>query len=47
MLIVVPLAFNLAFFLLQRTFNYPDILRRPTDDVLKRFHDGGPRLRLL
>ena len=47
MLIAVPIAFNLAFFLLQRTFDYPDILRRPTDEVLRRFRDGGPRLRLL
>jgi hypothetical protein len=45
-LILVPLAFNATFFRLQRTFDYPDILRRPTEEVLRRFHAGGPALRL-
>lgn len=43
-LIVLPLAFMTAFFALRRTFDYPGILRQPTDDVLKRFADGGSRL---
>jgi hypothetical protein len=45
LLIVVPLAFNATFFLLQRAFEYPDILRKPTDYVLRRFHAGGGPLR--
>jgi hypothetical protein len=36
--------FNIVFFLLQRAFDYPDILRRPTGEVLTRFHAGGSRL---
>jgi hypothetical protein len=47
LLIVVPLAFNATFFLLQRTFEYPDILRKPTDYVLRRFQAGGAPLRRL
>ncbi len=43
-LIVVPIAFNLVFFALGRTFEYPNILRKPTDYILKRFADGGSRL---
>jgi hypothetical protein len=45
-LIFVPLAFNVTFFRLQRTFDYPDILRRSTEEVLRRFHAGGRALRL-
>jgi len=41
LLIVVPIAFNATFFLLQRAFEYPDILRKPTDYVLLRFNEGG------
>ena len=44
LLIVVPLAFNATFFLLQRAFEYPDILRKPTDYILRRFKDGGSPL---
>lgn len=47
LLIALPVAFNLSFFLLGRSFDYPDILRQPTDHVLRRFHDGGAPLRLL
>ena len=47
LLIVVPMAFNVTFFLLQRAFEYPDILRKPTDTILKRFQQGGPALRRL
>ncbi len=47
LLIAVPIAFNVAFYLLARTFDYPDVLRQPTDDVLDRFHAGGVRLKLL
>ena len=47
LLIVVPMAFNVTFFLLQRAFEYPDILRKPTDTILQRFQQGGPSLRRL
>lgn len=44
LLIFLPLAFNVIFFLLQRTFEYPDILRKPTDYILSQFNAGGTRL---
>jgi hypothetical protein len=47
LLILVPVAFNVTFFLLQRAFEYPDILRKPTDHILRRFKEGGASLRRL
>ncbi|MFL6047361.1 MAG: DUF4386 domain-containing protein [Propionibacteriaceae bacterium] len=47
LLIILPLAFNLFFFLLGRRFDYPDILRSPTEEVLSRFQAGGVSLKLL
>jgi hypothetical protein len=47
LLLVLPVAYNLLFTLLARTFDYPDILRRPTGEVLERFAAGGSRLVLL
>jgi hypothetical protein len=47
LLIVVPIAFNATFLLLQRAFEYPDILRQPTDYILRRFQAGGAALRRL
>ena len=44
LLILLPIAFNVIFFLLQRNFEYPDILRKPTDYILLRFNAGGSRL---
>ena len=44
LLIGVPLAFNASFALLAARFDYPDILRRPTDEVLERFRQGGTGL---
>lgn len=44
LLIAVPIAFNLAFFELGRAFDYPDILRREPDEILRRFHAGGAGL---
>jgi hypothetical protein len=47
MLIALPIAFNAAFAALAAKFDYPDILRRPTDEVLTRFREGGDELVLL
>jgi Domain of unknown function (DUF4386) len=47
LLIALPIAFNAAFAALAKTFDYPDILRRPTGEVLERFRDGGAGLVLL
>ena len=44
LLIAMPILFNLFFGLLQARFDYPDILRRPPDEVLRRFAAGGPGL---
>lgn len=46
-LIALPIAFNAAFAALARRFDYPDILRRPTAEVLGRFRAGGSSLVLL
>ena len=43
LLLVLPVAYNLCFTLLARGFDYPDILRQPTDQVLERFTAGGSR----
>jgi hypothetical protein len=43
-LLALPVAFNAAFAALASSFDYPDILRRPTNEVLARFRAGGPRL---
>ena len=47
LLIVVPLAFNAAFAALAARFDYPDVLRHPTHEVLAKFRDGGRPLVLL
>jgi hypothetical protein len=47
LLIAMPIAFNAAFGLLASRFDYPDILRRPTDEVLARFREGGTTLVLV
>jgi hypothetical protein len=44
LLIVVPLAFNAAFARLAARFDYPDVLRRPTSDVLAKFREGSSGL---
>lgn len=46
-LIALPVVFNMLFFMLGRTFEYPDILRQPVDEILKKFSLGGKRLILL
>jgi len=45
-LLALPVAFNVAFGALAATFDYPDILRRPTHEVLARFREGGTKLLL-
>lgn len=40
----MPIAFNVSFGLLSAQFDYPDILRRPTSEVLERFRGGGTKL---
>jgi uncharacterized protein DUF4386 len=46
-LIAVPILFNAGFTLLAQRFDYPDVLRRPTDEVLERFRAGGTGLILI
>ncbi len=41
LLIAVPIAFNVAFFELGRVFDYPNILRKEPDEILRRFAAGG------
>ena len=43
-LILTPVTFNVFFTLLTVTFEYPDILREPTDHVLRQFDAGGSGL---
>lgn len=47
LLIIAPLWFNTTFILLGKRFDYPDILRRPTGEILERFRAGGSSLILL
>ena len=47
LLLVLPVAYNGLYALLARGFDYPDILRQPTGQVLERFSAGGSRLVLL
>ena len=44
LLIAVPTAFNVAFFELGRAFEYPNILRKEPDEILRRFVAGGSGL---
>jgi hypothetical protein len=43
-LIALPILFNVAFALLNQRFDYPDVLREPTNEVLRRFREGGTGL---
>jgi Domain of unknown function (DUF4386) len=47
LLIAVPLSFNAAFAALAARFDYPDVLRQPTREVLAKFRAGGTSLQLL
>src|SRR5262245_43879448 len=44
LLIALPILFNVTFALLAARFDYPDILREPTGEVLRRFREGGTDL---
>lgn len=44
LLIVVPILITTAFTLLQMNFEYPTILRQPTDYILQKFVAGGSGL---
>jgi hypothetical protein len=44
LLIAVPIAFNVTFTLLARSFSYPDILRQPAGTILTKFGAGGTKL---
>jgi len=46
LLIALPIAFNVFFGMLAARFEYPDILRHPTSDVLAKFRAGGSGLLL-
>lgn len=46
-LIAAPLWFNATFALLGKRFDYPNILRRPSEEILERFRAGGSSLILL
>jgi hypothetical protein len=43
-LILVPALFNWTFASLAKQFEYPDILRKPTEEVLAKFRAGGSKL---
>jgi hypothetical protein len=47
LLIAVPVAFNVFFVALAAVFEYPNILRKSTAEVLTKFRAGGSRLVLL
>jgi Domain of unknown function (DUF4386) len=46
-LIIAPLWFNTMFALLGMRFGYPDVLRKPAEEILDRFRAGGSSLILL
>ena len=46
-MIGVPILFNVGFAMLAQRFDYPDILRQPSDEVLRRFRQGGSALVLI
>lgn len=43
-LIAIPILFNWTFAALAKQFEYPDILRKPTIEVLQKFREGGSKL---
>lgn len=47
LLVVAPIWFNIWFAVLARRFDYPDILRKPIEEILSRFRAGGSGLILI
>lgn len=47
LLIALPIAFNVFFAALAAKFEYPQVLRKPTSEVLAKFRAGGSGLLLL
>ena len=47
LLILAPIWFNVTFALLAKRFEYPSVLRLPTEEILERFRQGGSSLILL
>jgi Domain of unknown function (DUF4386) len=47
LLIVSAVWFNVWFAVLARRFDYPEILRRSTEEILARFREGGSELILI
>lgn len=43
-LIIIPTLFNAIFGILAKNFDYPNILRYPTTEVLEKFSAGGSKL---
>jgi hypothetical protein len=46
-LVALPILFNIGFTLLNMRFDYPDVLREPTQEVLRRYREGGTSLILI
>jgi Domain of unknown function (DUF4386) len=46
LLVALPIMYNALYTMLARSFDYPNVLRRPTGEVLERFSAGGSRLLL-
>jgi hypothetical protein len=46
-LIAAPVWFNVWFAVLARRFDYPDIIRKPAEEVLAKFRAGGSSLILI
>jgi hypothetical protein len=46
-LVALPTLFNIGFTLLNMRFDYPDVLREPTQEVLRRYREGGTSLILI
>src|SRR5687767_2942738 len=44
LLLALPVAYNAFFTALNRMFDYPDILRKSSSEILRRFADGGSNL---
>jgi hypothetical protein len=44
LLVAVPLAFNVSFGMLAARFDHPDVLRRPTREILSALRAGGTGL---